>query len=76
MSTRRRASVRESVEAREAAEDVEMQDRPDDETMDVQDADAEGDVEDDDDSGESGDLYHMISELSTYLCEVEEECVV
>ncbi|KAH8179521.1 bromodomain-containing protein [Sarocladium implicatum] len=72
MSTRRRASVRESVEARGTAEDVEMQDQPGDETADAQDADAEGEMEDED-ANESGDMYHTISELSTFLCEVEED---
>lgn len=73
MATRRRASVRESVEGRDAEQDVEMRDRPDDD--DTNDVDAEGDAEDaegEEEGQESRDLYHTISELSTYLCEVEE----
>jgi hypothetical protein len=74
MSTRRRASVRESVEGRDAEEDVEMRDQSDDE--DTNDVDAEGDADDvegEEEGEESRDLHHTISELSTYLCQFEEE---
>lgn len=66
--------MRESVEGRDADEDVEMRDQPDDD--DSRDTDAEGDADDaegEEERPESRDMYHTISQLSSYLCEVEEE---
>lgn len=78
MATRRRSSVRESVEARGADEDVEMRDRPQDDSANAKDMDAEGDLDDEEveaEGSESRDMYHTIGELSTYLCQIEEEYV-
>ena len=67
-STRARgaAPTRESVEAHESDEDVEMQDAAGDGSED-----AEGELEIE--TSGSRDLYQMVTELSTYLCSVEEE---
>ena len=78
MATRRRSSVRESVEARGGDQDIEMRDRPEDDSANAKDVDAEGDPDDEEvdvEGSESRDMYHTIGELSTYLCQVEEECV-
>lgn len=67
--SRRRAPASESqLSPASEVEDVnvEMKDRPD---ATDQDMDAEGEV---DDEG-SRDLFQTISDLSTYLCTVEEE---
>lgn len=76
--------VRESIEAKTGAEDTEMKDA--DTNVNVDDVDAEGedvdmdaegedDVEGDLDAEGRPDLYRLISTLSTYLCNVEEEFV-
>lgn len=61
-----------SVNAEIHAADIEMRDasqQPDD-----SDVDAEGEPEDgDEEAAGRGDLRQLISDVSTYLCEVEEE---
>lgn len=88
MSTRRAAApeVRESIEAKAGDEDVDMKD--DDgpsnhnATTAAADADIDMDAEGDEDAeGEPDDeaprdMFDTIHNLSTYLCEVEEEYVV
>ncbi|KAI9150172.1 Chromatin structure-remodeling complex subunit RSC1 [Paramyrothecium foliicola] len=66
MSTRRTAALeaRNSIEARVGEEDVDMKDGSDD-----SESDAEGESVD----GGSHDMYHIISKLSTYLCNIKED---
>ena len=88
MSTRKAGApeVRESIEAKAGDEDVEMQesdgpakesiaaevdaDADVDMDMDAEgDQDAEGEVDDED----GHDMFDTIHELSSYLCDIEEE---
>lgn len=77
MATRRATAseVRESIEAKTGDNDIEMKDGSDEDAEGDIDMDAEGEVDaagETDDDGHP-DMFRTIHNLSTYLCNVDEE---